>query len=136
MPANRDKGSIGRTQPSNFALWLWKSPKVGEKESKQGLDLFFEHHIYLDMGRKRPYPHEAWFQTSGYYYYFDHYYAALLIELLPEADRPAYLRKLAAHVLPHQEAEDGSWWDYAMWDYHKPYGTAFAVMTLLRCAPR
>jgi hypothetical protein len=20
-----------------------------------------------------------------------------------------------------------------MWDYHKPYGTAFAVMTLLRC---
>jgi hypothetical protein len=20
-----------------------------------------------------------------------------------------------------------------MWDYHKPYGTAFAIMTLLRC---
>jgi len=35
-------------------------------------------------------------------------------------------------VVPHQEA-DGSWWDYAMWGYHKPYGTAFAVMTLLRC---
>jgi hypothetical protein len=35
-------------------------------------------------------------------------------------------------VLPHQES-DGSWWDFAMWDFHKPYGTAFAVMTLLRC---
>ena len=34
-------------------------------------------------------------------------------------------------LLVIQEA-DGSWWDYAMWDYHKPYGTAFAVMTLLR----
>jgi hypothetical protein len=21
-----------------------------------------------------------------------------------------------------------------MWDYHKPYGTAYAVMTLRRCA--
>ena len=136
MPANLDKGAVGRTQPSNFALWLWKSQKVGEKQSRQGLDLLFEHHIYLDMGRKRPYPHEAWYQTSGYYYYFDHYYAALLIELLPEADRAVYFRKLAAHILPHQEPEDGLWWDYAMWDYHKPYGTSFAVMTLLRCQPK
>ena len=39
---------------------------------------------------------------------------------------------LAGFILPLQEG-DGSWWDYAMWDYHKPYGTAYAVMTLLRC---
>lgn len=132
MPGNMDEGAVGRTQPSNFALWLWNSPKVGEQESIQGLDLLFLHHMYLDMGRKRPYPHEAWYQTSGYYYYFDHYYAALLIEKLPAPDRPEYFRKLSSHILPHEE-EDGSWWDYAMWDYHKPYGTAFAVMTLLRC---
>ncbi len=132
MPGNMDKGAVGRTQPSNFALWLWNSPNVGETQARQGLDMFFEHHVYLDMGRKRPYPHEAWYQTSGYYYYFDHYYAALLIEKLPASVRAGYFRQLASHVLPHQEAEDGSWWDYAMWDYHKPYGTAFAVMTLLR----
>jgi hypothetical protein len=46
--------------------------------------------------------------------------------------RPDYAAKLAAAVVPHQE-DDGSWWDYAMWDYHKPYGTSFAMMTLLRC---
>ena len=40
--------------------------------------------------------------------------------------------QLAQQVMPFQEP-DGSWWDYAMWDYHKPYGTAFAIMTLLRC---
>jgi hypothetical protein len=136
MPGNLDKGAVGRTQPSNYALWLWDSKKVGEKESIQGLELFFEHHVYLDMGRKRPYPHEAWYQTSGYYYYFDHYYAALLIERLPKEMQHDYFHKLAAHVLPHQEPEDGSWWDYAMWDYHKPYGTAYAVMTLRRCAGR
>jgi len=39
---------------------------------------------------------------------------------------------LLTHMLPYQES-DGSWWDYAMWDYHKPYGTAYAIMTLLRC---
>jgi hypothetical protein len=134
MPGNLDKGAVGRTQPANYALWLWDSKKVGQRESIHGLDMLFEHHVYLDMGRKRPYPHEAWYQTSGYYYYFDHYYAALLIERLSDPQQRAeYARQLAAHVLPHQE-EDGSWWDYAMWDYHKPYGTAFAVMTLLRCA--
>lgn len=133
MPGNQIKGAIGRTQPSNYALWLWGWPTVGEEESRHGLDLFFQDHIYLDMGRKRPYPHEAWYQTSGYYYYFDHYYAALLIERLDGNDRKTYAQQLAAHVAPHQEPDDGSWWDYAMWDYHKPYGTAFAVMTLLRC---
>jgi hypothetical protein len=132
MPGNMDKGAIGRTQPSNFALWLWDSPKVGPQQCMQGLDLFFEHHMYLDMGRKRPYPHEAWYQTSGYYYYFDHHYAGMLIERLPRPEQQKYAPMLALHVAPHQEP-DGSWWDYAMWDYHKPYGTAFAVMTLLRC---
>ena len=35
-------------------------------------------------------------------------------------------------ILPYQD-KDGAWWDFAMWDFHKPYGTAYAVMTLLRC---
>ena len=52
--------------------------------------------------------------------------------MLDPADRPARQSALARFVLPHQEA-DGSWWDYYMFSYHKPYGTAYAVMTLLRC---
>jgi hypothetical protein len=132
LPANMTKGSIGRTQPSNFAIHLWDPAKATEAQIRAGLDAFFADHVYLDMGRKRPYPHESWYQTSGYYYYFDHYYAARLLADLPSADRPPYAAKLAAAVVPHQEP-DGSWWDYAMWDFHKPYGTAFAIMTLLRC---
>jgi hypothetical protein len=133
IPANMSRGAVGRTQPANYALWLWGVPQVDEARVRQSLDLFFENHVYLEMGRKRQYPHEAWYQTSGYYYYFDHFYAAKLIERLPAAERNEYWLKLAEVVAPHQEP-DGSWWDYAMWDYHKPYGTAFAVMTLLRCA--
>jgi hypothetical protein len=57
----------------------------------------------------------------------------LLLEKLGDVEgKQKYGSQLADVVVPHQEA-DGSWWDYAMWGYHKPYGTAFAVMTLLRC---
>ncbi|CAN5634866.1 hypothetical protein BH09PLA1_BH09PLA1_33200 [soil metagenome] len=132
IPANMVRGAIGRTQPANYALWLWGSKIVGEPQAVDGLELFFKEHVALDMGRKRPYPHEAWYQTSGYYYYYDHYYAGRLLEKLTAANRQKFAPQLAEQILPHQEA-DGSWWDYAMWDYHKPYGTAFAVMTLLRC---
>ena len=131
-PANRPRGSIGRTQPSNYALWLWGAGGIDQQKSIEGLKEFFVDHNYLEMGRKRPYPHESWYQTSGYYYYFDHYYAARLIEKLDRDKQADFARQLSDVVAPHQEP-DGSWWDYAMWDYHKPYGTAFAIMTLLRC---
>ena len=133
LRANRPQGAVGRTQPANYALHLWKSKEVNEERVIAGLDLFIKDHMFLEMGRKRPFPHESWYQTSGYYYYFDHYYASRLLDAVdsPEA-RAEYARQIAGNVLPHQE-EDGSWWDYAMWDFHKPYGTAFAIMTLLRC---
>jgi hypothetical protein len=126
--ANRGNGSLGRTQSGHDALALWESKGIGEKEIRAGLDRFFRDHKFIEMGRKRQYPHEAWYFTSGYYYYFGHFHAARLIERLGDA---SYKAKLAACVLPHQEA-DGSWWDYRMWSYHGPYGTALALMTLLR----
>src|SRR5665213_1472717 len=134
LPPNRPRGALGRTQPSNYALWLWKSREVNDQRIKAGLELFFKEHKWLDMGRGRPIPHESWYQTAGYYYYFDHYYASRLLEALPrdDKDRPRYAAGIVNGVLPHQEP-DGSWWDFAMWDFHKPYGTAFAIMTLLRC---
>jgi len=132
LPGNMPRGSIGRAVASEFALHLWGSKQADASACRAGLDLFFREHAALEMGRKRPYPHESWYQTSGYYYYFDHYYAARLIELLgPDAKR-VYAQQLMDVILPHQEP-DGSWWDYPMWDYHKPYGTAFAIMSLLRC---
>ncbi|MFM1995826.1 MAG: hypothetical protein RLZZ111_213, partial [Planctomycetota bacterium] len=38
-------------------------------------------------------------------------------------------------ILDVQDA-DGSWWDYPLYDYHQPYGTGYALMTLHRCRPR
>jgi hypothetical protein len=131
-PANQIRGSIGRNQSGHFALWMWERPGIAEPEVRAGLDLFFKEHNYIQMGRKRPMPHESWYATAPYYYYFGHYYTGRLLEKLGPDGRTAYGKPLAGVILPYQEP-DGSWWDYAMWDYHKPYGTAFAVMTLLRC---
>lgn len=129
--ANLLRGSIGRTQSGNFALWEWGSPKVTEKEVRTDLDSFFKEHNFIEMGRKRIWPHESWYATAPYYYYFGHYYAARLLEKLGEGGRE-YRERLAAQIMPFQEP-DGSWFDYPMWDYHKPYGTAYSLMTLLRC---
>ena len=130
--ANQPRGAVGRTQPSNYALWLWNSKKVGPSECLQGLDMFEQLHAFLEMGRKRPLPHSSWYQTAPYYFYFDHYYAARLAEKLGGDVQAKYGRMIADWILPLQEP-GGSWWDFAMWDYHRPYGTAFVVMTLLRC---
>jgi squalene-hopene cyclase-like protein len=132
LPANTVRGSAGRAVAVDYALRLWGSPKLDDAGCRQGLDTFFREHAALENGRKRPYPHTTLYQVSGYYYYFDHYYAARLIESLGADAKRQYGPQLMNVILPLQEP-DGSWWDYPMWDYHKPYGTAFAIMSLLRC---
>ena len=96
------------------------------------LDRLFARNLWLDMGRKRPIPHESHFLVAGYFFYYGHYYAAQCIELLPQEDRAAHQAQLATIMLRLQE-KDGSWWDYPFYDYHQQYGTAMAVMSLVRC---
>ena len=63
-----------------------------------------------------------------------HYYAALSLAQLPEAEQAAFKPMLAKLMIDRQE-KNGSWWDYPLYDYHEPYGTAFVLMTLHRCRP-
>jgi len=52
--------------------------------------------------------------------------------LLPENERAPYQDHLA-QVLIHLQENDGSWWDFPLYDYHQQYGTALALMSLHRC---
>ena len=106
--------------------------EVSDAIIKNWLDRLFARNGWLDMGRKRPIPHESWFYVAGYFFYFGHYYAAECIELLPQADRPPFQDQLA-HVLLAVQEKDGSWWDFPMYNYHQQYGTAFALMSLEKC---
>jgi hypothetical protein len=132
MPINQPGGSLGRSQACNLALRLWGDEKITDADLKTWLDRLMSRNGWLSMGRKKPIPHESFFQVAGYFYYFGHYYAAQTIPLLPPADRAFYQDHLATILLDLQEA-DGSWWDYPMYNYHKPYGTAFALMSLGAC---
>ncbi|MFO0810869.1 MAG: prenyltransferase/squalene oxidase repeat-containing protein [Gemmataceae bacterium] len=132
MPINRPGGSLGRSQACNVALRLWGDDKVTNEVMTTWLDRLIQRNGWLSNGRKRPIPHEAPFQVAGYFYYFGHYYAGLCVQQLPEKDRPFYQDHLARLLLPLQEP-DGSWWDYPLYNYHQPYGTSFALLTLKDC---
>lgn len=129
---NRPGGSLGRAQACNLAARLWGDESITDQVLSDWLDRLITRNGWLDIGRKRPIPHEAWFSVAGYFYYFGHYYAALCVEQLPAEQRPLYQAHLARLLLDRQET-DGSWWDYPLYNYHQPYGTAFALMTLAHC---
>lgn len=131
-PVNRPGGSLGRSQACNLALRLWGDERVTDDVLRTWLERLFARNLWLDIGRKRPIPHESWFFVAGYFFYYGHYYAALCIEALPTADRPRY-QAMLARVLLHLQEKDGSWWDYPLYNYHQQYGTAFALMSLVRC---
>lgn len=131
-PINRPPGSLGRSQACNIALRMWGDSKVTDDVMKAWLDKLILRNGWLSNGRKRPIPHEAPFAVAGYFYYFGHYYAGLCVSQLPAADRPFYQDQLARLLLPLQEP-DGSWWDYPLYNYHQPYGTGFALLTLKEC---
>ncbi|MCX7427560.1 MAG: terpene cyclase/mutase family protein [Planctomycetia bacterium] len=131
---NRPGGSVGRSQACNLAMHLWDDEKTTPAVMRTWLDRLFARNLWLDIGRKRPIPHESWFKVAGYFYYYGHYYAAATIEHLEPAERPHFQNHLA-HILLGLQEKDGSWWDYPLYDYHQQYGTAFAVMSLLRCKP-
>jgi hypothetical protein len=131
-PINRPAGSLGRSQACNLALRLWGDKRITNQVIKEWLDRLVTRNGWLDMGRKRPIPHESFAQVAGYFFYFGHYYGALCIGQLPEAERPFYQHHLARLLIRLQE-DDGWWSDYPLYDYHKAYGTAFAVMSLQGC---
>ncbi|MCC6127572.1 MAG: terpene cyclase/mutase family protein [Pirellulales bacterium] len=131
-PVNQPGGSLGRSQACNYAMRIWGDKTVSDAIVKNWLDRLYARNGWLDIGRKRPIPHESWFAVAGYFFYFGHYYGARCIELLPESERGPYQDQMA-HILLALQEKDGSWWDYPMYNYHQAYGTAYALMSLNRC---
>jgi hypothetical protein len=87
---------------------------------------------WLDMGRENPIPHKSFMQVAGYFFYFGHYHSALRSGQLAVSDRPRYRGQLTRLWVGLQES-DGSWFDDPLYSYHKPYGTAFALLSLECC---
>lgn len=125
---NLPRGSLGRTQAGDNALYTWKRT-INQAELRKQLDYFFKEHIFIEIGRGRQFPHEAWYATAPYYYYFGHYYASRNVLALPEDIRGKYSDTLAELVVAGQY-DDGSFWDYPLYGYTKAYGTGYGVLIL------
>lgn len=132
MPVNRPAGSLGRSQACNLTLRLYGQTNITDQVMTDWLERLITRGGWLDIGRKRPIPHESWFQIAGYFFYYGHYYAALVIEHLGPEKAARFQGPLAGIITSLQE-KDGSWFDFPFYDYHQPYGTSFALMTLARC---
>lgn len=127
---NVPRGSLGRTQAGDNGLFTWNRT-ITQEELRKQLDNFFKDHLFLEIGRQRQYPHEAWYAVAPYYYYFGHYYAARNVLALPAEIRAEYAEKLADIIARTQDG-DGSFWDYPLYGYHKAYGTGYGVIILAK----
>ncbi|HMO14630.1 MAG TPA: terpene cyclase/mutase family protein [Pirellulaceae bacterium] len=134
LEINRPGGSLARSQACNLAMRWYGDEKITDNVIKIWLIRLYTRNGWLDIGRKLPIPHESWMQVSGYFYYYGHYYAGLCIMELPVEERAPYQAMLARILVDRQE-KNGCWWDYPMYNYHRQYGTAYALMALQRCLP-
>jgi len=126
---NEVQGSLGRIQVCNWALATVGVGKITTDLLREGLNHFFEEHRFFDAARLRPVPHEAYFSNAGYYYFFGHYYAALVINLLPFAEREDLHARLRTHLVKAMRA-DGSCTDFLGAQYDVLASTAFLALAL------
>jgi hypothetical protein len=127
---NKIKGSLARTPACFLALRAWGG-KVSDAQVATALENLRKEGRFLAIARKYPRPHEAWYQNSGYFAFYGYYYASQLLNVLAPEQRAVEAASMAAYLVPLQEP-DGSWWDYQLYGYHKPYGTAYVLMALVR----
>lgn len=128
---NEVKGSACRAPACQYALDLFGRPVGDAAFSKALEDLLVKHAGFQRLGLRRPIPHESWYQISGYFYLYGHAYAAYVLENLSVEQQRRFWPLLVNAVAQCKEP-DGSYWDYPLYSYHKPYGTAYAVLVLAR----
>jgi hypothetical protein len=123
------KGSLGRIQVCNWALRRAGEESITDEKIREGLEVFFEEHRFLDVARMRPMPHEAYYANAAYFYLFAHCYAAQAINELPEAERADLHQRLRGHLTKLQWS-DGSSIDFPNMSCMQVAGTAFSVLAL------
>lgn len=129
---NQRPGSACRNPLCHYALRLFGEPTPQPDSMVESLrDLLVRYDRLQEASLRRPIPHESWFSISGYFYLYGQAYAALALQdLSPEEQDELWPELVDAVMVCHQP--DGSFWDYPLYSYHKPYGTAFALQALSR----
>ena len=85
------------------------------------------------MALHKPTPHESFAQNSGYFFYYGYYYSGMCLEHAG-AGTPgkASCIPVGGATFSPAQGTDGAWWDYPLYNYHKFYGTGYALYALSR----
>lgn len=127
---NKKQGSLGRIHGCLRALYDWNDPIAKNEDFDKCLDSLVKLNGWLDVVRKRPVPHEGWYQIAGYFYYYGHFYATENLKLAKDKKKHA---KGIADILSSKQELTGAWFDFPLYNYGHFYGTAYAVMSLMEC---
>ena len=130
-PINRHTGSLARTPACDYAIRLWEPEDISLRQLVDGLDRLWSRRGWLTMALHKPTPHESFAQNSGYFFYYGYYYSGMCLDMLAPNQVKRHASLLADDILTRQ-GTDGSWWDYPLYNYHKFYGTGYALYALSR----
>jgi hypothetical protein len=129
---NQLKGSACRNPLCHYALELFGvPPPTGTSVVSSLDDLLVRHAGFQRAGVRRPMPHESWYAISGYFYLYGHAYASYVLQQQAQDVQDRLWPRMLEAVL-YCRQPDGSYWDYPLYSYHKPYGTGFALQILNR----
>ena len=120
-------GTAARMAVAETALFL--AGKSDLARLRGAVDAFIVHWPWLEQRRAKNGTHIPPYNIAPYYFYFGHRYAATAVELLPEAERPEYRRRIL-QLLWATRADDGSWND-RVFPRSAAFGTSMAVLTIL-----
>lgn len=128
---NRHTGSLARTPACDYALKLWDPDAISLRQLVDGLDRLWSRRGWLTMAMHKPVPHESFAQNSGYFFYYGYYYSGMCLDMLPPDQVKRHATLLSVDIL-NRQGTDGAWWDYPLYNYHKFYGTGYALFALAR----
>ena len=110
-------------------LCLYRAGRSTPDKLRRAVDGFFAHWDELLVRKGQQGTHVGAYNIAPYYYFYGHTYAALAIEALPAADRPA-LRVRMQKILWATRENDGGWND-RIFPRSKSYSTAMALLALI-----
>jgi hypothetical protein len=121
------EGACARMAACELVLHLAGRGSTDRVRSSVGA--FFTHWEWLEKRRKQTGTHVPPYGIAPYYFHFGHTYAALAIEALPEAERPALRARL--RELYWRTREESGGWNDRVFPRSEAYGTAMAVLGLI-----
>ncbi len=128
-PINRHTGSLARTPACDYAIRLWEPEDISLRQLVDGLDRLWSRRGWLTMALHKPTPHEISPRIPAIFFYYGYYYSGMCLDMLAPNQVKRHASLLADDILTRQ-GTDGAWWDYPLYNYHKFYGTGYALYAL------